>query len=126
MKFHAFHGVGEEERIIGGTFLADISYVTDTDAVGTDCIEDTISYAEIYDLTKTEMMKPSKLIENVAGRILKVIKNKFPQILETTVKITKLNPPVNGEAGKATVTIKDKKNGSSDFCSEGFMYCQDS
>jgi dihydroneopterin aldolase len=56
------------------------------------------------------MMKPSKLIENVAGRILKAIKNKFPQILETTVKITKLNPPVNGEAGKATVTVKDKKN----------------
>jgi dihydroneopterin aldolase len=105
MKFHAFHGVREEERIIGGTFLADISYVTDTDAAGTDRIEDTISYAEIYDLAKAEMMKPSQLIENVAGRILKAIRNKFPQIRETTVKITKLNPPVNGEAGKATVTI---------------------
>ncbi|MDR2679798.1 MAG: dihydroneopterin aldolase [Tannerella sp.] len=107
MKFHAFHGVKEEERIIGGTFLADISYIIDTAAAETDRIEDTISYAEIYDLTKEEMMKPSQLIENVAGRILKAIKNKFPQIRETTVKISKLHPPVNGEAGKATVTIKN-------------------
>ncbi|MDR1525592.1 MAG: dihydroneopterin aldolase [Tannerella sp.] len=105
MKFHAFHGVKEEERIIGGTFLADISYTTDTVAVETDRIKDTIDYAAIYDLTKEEMMNPSNLIEHVAGRILKAIKNRFPQIRELTVKISKLNPPVNGEAGKATVTI---------------------
>jgi dihydroneopterin aldolase len=106
MRFHAFHGVTEEERLIGGTFLADISYTTDTDAVETDRIEDTVNYAEIYDLIKEEMMKPSKLIEHVAGRIMKAVKNKFPQIPEITVRISKLNPPVNGEAGKATVTIK--------------------
>jgi dihydroneopterin aldolase len=105
MKFHAFHGVMEGERLIGGTFLADISYTIDTDAVETDCIENTISYAEIYDLIKEEMMKPSKLIEHVAGRIMKAVKNRFPQLLEITIKISKLNPPVNGEAGKATVSI---------------------
>jgi dihydroneopterin aldolase len=106
MRFHASHGVTEEERLIGGTFLADISYTIDTDAVETDCIEDTIDYAEIYDLIKKEMMKSSKLIEHVAGRIMKAVKNKFPQISEITVKISKLNPPVNGETGRVTVTIK--------------------
>ncbi|HCC51097.1 MAG TPA: dihydroneopterin aldolase [Porphyromonadaceae bacterium] len=107
MKFHAFHGVTDEEHIIGGSFLADISYITDTKATETDNITDTISYADIYDLVKDEMMKPSQLIEHVAGRIMKVIKHRFPQIQELTVKISKLNPPVNGEAEKATVTIKD-------------------
>ena len=105
MKFHAFHGVMNEERIIGGTFLADISYVIETNAVESDNINDTISYAEIYDLVKMEMEKPSQLIEHVAGRIVNVLKNKFPQMREATVKISKLNPPVNGEAEKATVTI---------------------
>ena len=105
MKFHAFHGVMNEERIIGGTFLADISYVIETRAIETDIIEDTISYAEIFDLIKEEMEKPSQLIEHVAGRIMKALKTRFPQMLETVVKISKLNPPVNGEAGKATVTI---------------------
>lgn len=106
MKFHAFHGVMDEERIIGGTFLADISYTMDTNAIETDCIEDTVSYADIYELTKEEMMKPSKLIEHVAGRILKILKNKFPQIREISVSISKLNPPVYGEVERATVTIK--------------------
>jgi len=105
MKFHAFHGVMDEERVIGGTFLADIAYVIETNAVESDNLEDTISYAEIFDLVKEEMMKPSQLIEHVAGRIMKAMKNKFPQMLETTVKISKLHPPVNGEAKKATVTI---------------------
>ena len=105
MRFHAFHGVMDEERVIGGTFLVDISYIIDTKAVESDDIEDTISYAEIFDLVKEEMEKPSKLIEHVAGRIMKALKNKFPQLLKTTVKISKLNPPVNGEAKKATVTI---------------------
>ena len=105
MKFHAYHGVMDVERVIGGTFLADISYVIETNAVESDNIKDTISYAEIFNLVKEEMEKPSMLIEHVAGRIMKALKNKFPQILEITVKISKLNPPVNGEAKKATVTI---------------------
>ena len=105
MRFHAFHGVMDEERVIGGTFLADISYIIDSNAVESDNIEDTINYAEIFDIVKEEMEKPSQLIEHVAGRIIKTLKNKFPQMLETTVKISKLNPPVNGEAKKATVTI---------------------
>ena len=105
MRFHAFHGVMEEERIIGGTFLVDISYDLVTDAVETDNIEDTISYAEVFDIVKAEMQKPSNLIEHVAGRIMKTVKSKFPQMDSTTVKISKLNPPVNGEAGKASVSI---------------------
>ena len=105
MKFHAYHGVMNEERIIGGTFFADISYVINTNAVESDNIEDTINYAEIYNLIAEEMEKPSKLIEHVAGRIMKIIKNRYPQIFEATVKLSKLNPPVNGETGKATVTI---------------------
>ena len=105
MKFHAFHGVMENERIIGGTFLVDISYIIETKAVETDNIEDTISYAEVFDIVKTEMQKPSKLIEHVAGRIMKEVKRKFPKIDHLTVKISKLNPPVNGEAGKASVSL---------------------
>jgi dihydroneopterin aldolase len=106
MKFYAFHGVMEEERITGGTYLADLSYSLDTKAVDTDHIEDTISYADIYDLVRDEMTKPSQLIEHVAGRILKAVRNRYPQMQEITIKISKLSPPINGEAEKATVTIK--------------------
>jgi dihydroneopterin aldolase len=105
MRFHARHGVYKEERIVGATFLVDVSYIIDTQSVETDSINDTISYAEIFEITKAEMSIPSNLIEDVAYRILKFIKQRFPQIIELTVKISKLNPPVSGEAGKATVTV---------------------
>ena len=105
MKFHACHGVMEDERIIGGTFLVDISYTIETNAVETDNIEDTINYAEVFDIVKVEMQKPSNLIEHVAGRIMKAVKSKYPQTDHTTIKISKLNPPINGEAGKASVSI---------------------
>jgi len=105
MKFYAYHGVQTEERIIGGVFLVDLSYTIHTDAVETDRIEDTVNYAELFDLVKEEMMKPSSLIEHVAGRILNVIKARFPQIISLVVKLSKLNPPVNGEMASASVTV---------------------
>jgi len=107
LKFHAYHGVTAQERKIGGTFVADISYCIETNAVETDDVRDTVSYADVYDLVKEEMMKPSHLIEHVAGRILKALKEKFPPIEEVTVRISKQHPPINGEAESATVTIKD-------------------
>ena len=106
MKFHAYHGVKPEERIIGGTYLADISYTIDTGAVETDRLEDTVDYAVLFDLVKEEMKQPSQLIEHVTGRILKAIKTRFPQIQELKVKVTKLNPPVNGEMASASVLLK--------------------
>ena len=106
MKFHAFHGVMEAERTIGGAYTLDISYTIDANAVETDRLEDTINYADIYDLAKKEMMQPSRLIEHVAGRILNSIKTEFPQIRDLAVKISKLNPPVKGEMESATITVK--------------------
>ena len=112
MKFHACHGVTAEERIIGGIYTVDISYTFFTRAVETDRIEDTINYAEIFDLVKEEMKKPARLLEHITGRIDKTIKRRFPQIEALIVKISKLNPPVNGEMEKASVTIKNKKTRS--------------
>ena len=105
MKFYAFHGVIDAERSIGGEYLVDICYTIDTEAVNTDRIEDTVDYSVIFTLVKEQMMKPSSLIEHVAERISKVIKTRFPQIEALVVKLSKLNPPVNGEMGCASVTI---------------------
>ena len=110
MKFHAFHGVMDEERDIGGSYLADISYTVDTNAVYTDRIEDTINYGQVFDIAKTEIMKQSSLIEHVAGRISIAIKERFPQIQTLDVKITKLHPPVHGEMVSASVRIHGKFN----------------
>jgi len=78
----------------------------DTSAVETDNLDDTISYAEVYSIIKKEMNETSKLIEHVAGRIMNTpLKSRFPQMSETTIRISKLTPPVDGEAERATVSI---------------------
>ena len=106
MKFHAFHGLTTEERTIGGLYLVDISYAISTDAVETDRIENTVNYAELFDLVKAAMLESSHLIEHVAGRILKAIQAQFPQIKSLTVKVSKLNPPINGEMANVSATLK--------------------
>lgn len=107
MRFHAFHGVMQEETIVGGEYEVTLSLDVDfSKAMETDDLEGTINYAVVYDLVKEEMHLPSKLIEHVAGRILKSVKQCFPQIEEMEVKVSKLNPPVLGEMEKATVVVQ--------------------
>ena len=105
MKFHANHGVTADERTIGGVYEVDISLTINTNAIVTDCIDDTVDYAEIFNIVKEEMMKPSRLIEHVAGRIMEAIKAHFPQIETLTVKLSKRNPPVAGEMSRASITL---------------------
>ena len=105
MSFHAFHGVEEQEQIIGGNYLVDVTYSVETNATETDNMDDTISYAEVYDFVKEEMQQPSKLIEHVAARILKTLKTHFPQMADIKVKVSKLNPPVDGEVEMVRCTI---------------------
>jgi dihydroneopterin aldolase len=50
----------------------------------------------------------SKLIEHVAGRILQKIKENVTLAQTITVKVTKYNPPVNGQIEKVVVIVTDQ------------------
>ncbi|MDO5522775.1 MAG: dihydroneopterin aldolase [Bacteroidia bacterium] len=106
MKFYAYHGVLPQERIEGNDFVVNVAFTADiSKSFETDNVEDTVNYAEVYDLVKAEMAIPSQLIEHVAGRIFTKIKKSFPQINTLEVRLAKLNPPVNGEVGASEVVI---------------------
>jgi dihydroneopterin aldolase len=72
-----------------------------------DEVADTLNYAELYDLVKEEMAIPSKLLEHVAGRIVKGINERFPKVSSIELKITKKNPPMGADCDGAGVYIKD-------------------
>ncbi|GAB6012957.1 dihydroneopterin aldolase [Viscerimonas tarda] len=105
---HANHGVLPQETVAGNTFVinlrikADLSYPIKTDNVG-----DTINYASVLDIVKTEMARPSKLIEHAGGRIIAALKKTFPQIEEVELKLSKQNPPVDGQVEYASVILID-------------------
>lgn len=98
MEFKAYHGVMEAERLLGNTFRVDLEASLDlSKAAASDALEDTVNYAEIYAIVAREMAIPSKLLENVAGRILEAVKAAFPEIAAMKVVVSKKNPPVLGE-----------------------------
>ena len=108
MKFHAYHGVLPQEKIVGNNFVVNVKFTADVSkSFVTDDVKDTVNYAEIYDLVKAEMAVPSQLIEHVAGRIFTKIRDSFPQITALEVRLAKLNPPVNGEVEASEVVISD-------------------
>lgn len=107
MKFFAYHGCFSEEQIIGNEFLIDISFECDTeDAEETDDLSKTIDYQSVYEVVKSEMLIKSKLLENVAHRIIVSVKNNFPTVKNITLKISKLNPPIGGKVEKVSFTLK--------------------
>ena len=106
MKFHAFHGVLPEEQIVGNTYSVTVKFTFDfSKAAKSDTLDETINYAEVYELVKSEMQQPSKLIEHVAQRISDRIRRQFPQLKSLEVRLSKHNPPLSGEVGRATVVV---------------------
>ena len=108
MQFYAYHGVLEQETKVGNNYVVNICMTADLlRACETDNVDDTISYAVVFNLVKTEMEQPSKLLEHVAMRIYKSIKSTFPQITTLEVRLAKKNPPIRGEVKCAEVIISE-------------------
>lgn len=112
VRFHAFHGVMPQERRVGGDFLVNlrVGYPLEQ-AMQSDEVSDTLNYAALYEVVKTEMMQPSNLLEHVAGRIADAIVKHFPQVTSIDLALTKQNPPMGADCDGAGVEIhfiKDK------------------
>lgn len=110
MRFYAHHGCFEQEQVIGTHFSVDLSFETDTSkAEVSDSIADTVSYLDVYQVVKAEMMKPSHLLEHVARRVGESVLKNFPSVDSVTVKISKLNPPLGGQMDSVSVELLIKE-----------------
>lgn len=108
MEFHAYHGCFAEEQMTGNTFFVDIYFNTDTEAAeNSDNLAETINYAEVYELIKDEMAVKSNLLEHVGKRIINAIKNRFPEIDNIELKVSKMNPPIGGKVDNVSVILTD-------------------
>lgn len=106
MRFWAFHGCLESERRNGNLFLVDFRGELDMrKAAESDSLEDTVNYGLVYDLVKEEMRVPSDLLENVAGRIVRRIAERFPEFVRFSVRVSKRRPPVEGPVQWSRVTL---------------------
>lgn len=106
VRFHAFHGVMPQERAVGADFTVWLKVGYDfVKAVESDELIDTISYADLYEVVKAEMEKPSQLLEHVALRIIKAITARWPRIDTIDLRLAKDNPPMGADCKGAGVEI---------------------
>ncbi|MBS1647079.1 MAG: dihydroneopterin aldolase [Bacteroidetes bacterium] len=107
IKIYAYHGCLPEEALVGGHYIVDVYMKTDfTQAIKTDSLLDTIDYCSVYEIAKQEMAIRSKLIEPVAQRIQYRILKELAGVQKAKVRLTKLNPPMNGHVEKVYVEIE--------------------
>lgn len=102
LHFYAHHGVMEQEQQVGAHFTVNLSLRLSPSAKGveTDELAGTVHYGEVYELVRREMHTPSRLLEHVAGRILKALFEEHPLVQAATIEIGKDTPPIVGFEGK--------------------------
>ncbi|MBK7182401.1 MAG: dihydroneopterin aldolase [Bacteroidetes bacterium] len=106
IKVFAYHGCLEEEAKIGTHYTVDVWMETDfSEAAKTDDLTKTIDYVTVYDIVKKQMAIRSKLIEQVGQRIVDELKSEFNTLHKLEVKVTKHNPPMNGNVEKVSIVI---------------------
>lgn len=106
LRMHAYHGVLPQERTVGNDYIINIKVGYPwMKAAETDDVSDTLNYAQLADLLKREMAKPSNLLENAAGRIANAIQETYPVATSIHLRITKVAPPMSADCDGAGVEI---------------------
>lgn len=105
LQFYAYHGFYDEERKKGTDFKCDVQVELKSFDSIEDNIHDTVNYEDIYRVVSDEMGKTKRLIETVAYNIIERLRT-LDNVTAATVKIAKLNPPLNGSIEKAVVEMK--------------------
>lgn len=110
IECYAYHGCLEEEAVIGCNYEVDVYIETDlSKSFSSDDLKDTVDYGMVYGVVKKEMDVRSKLIEHVANRIAEKLAIQIKVFEKISVRVTKFNPPVNGNVEKASVIVLKKK-----------------
>lgn len=103
--FFSFHGLYEEERILGNNYEVNVvlSYHTDQHI---NKVEQTINYAPVYEIIKKRMSIPTPLLETITQDLTQLIHNFDNRIKTVSVSIEKKNPPIPNMEGSVNVTYK--------------------
>lgn len=107
MEFYAFHGCYEQEQRVGNRFKVDVYFDYDSSkAQLSDNIYDAVSYLDVYEIVAQQMAIKSHILEHVGRRIVDQISERFKEVENLTVKVTKLAPPLGGALIGVSATVK--------------------
>jgi dihydroneopterin aldolase len=110
IKLYAFHGCLEEEAKIGSDYRVDVAIKADLKkSAKTDELIDTVDYVHLNHIVKEEMAIRSKLLEEVAQRILDRFFKELRMIRKAKISVAKINPPIGGNVQEVVIILKKKR-----------------
>ena len=110
IKIYASHGCLEEEAKIGSWYRVDVEVKADLKKSSrTDNLVDTVDYVHLNHIVKEEMAIRSKLLEEVAQRILDRFFKELRMIRRATVSVAKINPPIGGNVEEVVIILTKKR-----------------
>jgi dihydroneopterin aldolase len=106
IRVYSNHGCLAEEKIIGSEYRIDLKILTDiTLAAKSDNLKDAVDYVKLQDMVIEEVKQRSALLETVANRLADRILLEITAITKIDLCLSKMNPPINGEADSVSLRI---------------------
>jgi dihydroneopterin aldolase len=110
IKIYSNHGCLEEEAKIGSWYRVDVKIKADLKkSAKTDDLSDTVDYVHLNHIVKEEMGIRSKLLEEVAKRILDRFFLELKTIKSATVSVAKINPPIGGNVKEVVIILTKER-----------------
>ena len=110
IKIYTNHGCLEEEAKIGSEYRVDIKIKADlSKSAKTDNLSDTVDYVHLNKIATEEMAIRSKLLEEVAQRMITRIFKEIPMVKKAKVSVAKINPPIGGNVGEVVIILSKKR-----------------
>lgn len=103
LRFYAYHGLFEEEKIIGNHFFVQVSVSYLPKQFPIQHLSQTIDYGRIFEMVDQRMRQPTPLLEALVTLIADDIRQQFPAVAALQVQVEKCQPPVLGWSGSAVV-----------------------
>ena len=105
LQFHSFHGIYEEEKILGNAYEVNVELTVDgSEAVKN--LSQTVNYESVYAITAKRMAIPTPLLETVAQDLANLLYEADKRTRSVKVNIQKKYPPLTSFQGTVGVTYK--------------------
>ena len=109
LQFYSFHGLYEEEKIIGGNFELNAIIYYSIHKENNFEMKDCVNYSLVYKIIHERMQLKTELLENIVNDIAQTILAQFSQVTEVDISLTKTNPPIQFLEGEIAVRVHKKR-----------------
>ena len=110
IRLYAYHGCLEEEKKIGSDYTVNLKVSSNLDEPAkSDDLNHTVDYVTLHQIVEEEMAIRSKLLENVADRIVTRILKSISSVQKVWIMVSKQNPPIGGNVGEVSIVRKGRR-----------------